>query len=617
MKTDRQAFQGLPGIRGLLRKWALAAAIAAAGVCSLPGVSFALVNYGTMITHQSNEVNNGDTSTTDTQDRFSFFFNLIAAPASRLNMVGIFKFDVLLDKTDGTSSTEFQPNVDLHLNTRTLQTGVGYREIISDQTVLAGLNEQHLKSDDKDGYVEATINSARLPSVRLRYSLRDEKQTTDGTTNQDTRTNEFAAGMNYKIGIFTMNADVLLDSTKDRVTGITTDTTQATGQIAASKQFGPRFDMGLRENYIINLANANGVQTGNSYSSISEARANLRPFTGVAATSSYIYRISNDLFQLTGKQTENTWFSSVNYNIWNSVRLYGSFNMRQQDDQVSSTGDNTGIWGVALTRSFGRFAVSARYEGQGETTKTTSQDTGPTDITTLRTNLDWSVAARLVRFIALNVGESYVSNTVGGETTASNMFRLSANIIPVSYLSIAPTVDYTINSNPDGTEADTTQVVIPAAFRVQLHQKLDFTNTNDYRWSQNVDVLGLVSSSSSNNLLLRLTLNRPLPNTMMAVDATFQTTTDASHQTTTQSTYTARLNWTTGMQALSANAQYQTGTATANTTVSSASASAQYGLRFNLKKLLFSVQARYDYSVTFSTPQQSAQGIFLSLDMRR
>ena len=600
-----------------MRKWAPAAAIVAACICSLPGECSASVSYGLQTSHQQNEVDNGITSSSTTQDRFGFYFNILAAPASRLNMTGIFKFDVLLSKNNGSDSTEYQPNTDIRFSARSVQSGFGYREIITDQTILSGVNEQNQHTDDKEGYAEASINPARLPSVRLRYSLRDQKQSNDGDQVLNTLTNDFTAGMNYRIGIFAMNADVRYQNIKDRIAGTTSDNTQATGQVSAAKVFGPRFDASLRENYIINLANQNQVQTGNSYSSISEARANFRPFVGMAASTNYIYRIANDLFAQTGKQNENTWFSSVNYNFTPAIRVYGSYNLHQEDDQLGSTRDNIGIWGVALNRVFGRFSVSARYEGQGQSTSS-STNTAIENVenTDLRTNVDWSVAARLVRFVALNLGESYVSDTTNSLTTSSNRFRLSANIIPVSYFTMAPSVDYTINTNPDGTHADTTQIAVPAAFRMTLHQKLDFSATDDYRWSQNVDVVGSVSTSSSNNLVLRLTLNQPLPGTVMAADATFQSNSTGNDKSTT-STYTARLSWAAGMQALSANAQYQTGTANGTDTVSSGNFSAQYGVRFSLKKLLFSLQARYDYTVTFSTPQNTGQTVFLSLDVRR
>jgi hypothetical protein len=572
----------------------------------------AFFTYGMQVSYQQNDVNSSTATTSTSQERFSFYFNTQSAPFSRLTMVGVLRLDVLQDnRADGTSSTELQPNVDIRLSMRAVQFGGGYRQIIRNENIIAGNITQALTSNSTDSYLETNIVAGRLPSLRLRYSIRDESQNREGVIIANTNTTDFLASTNYRLGIFLLNADYRDQQTKDKIGNVTSDSKQVNGQVSFSRKVGDKIDVGLRENYSLTQTDASNAATARQSTSAAEARANINLFRGAVISSSYIYRISDDI--TTGSTTERTLATSASYSLPRYIRFYGSYVTRESDSTATTNSSDNTVAGVTFNHSVGRLSFASRYEVRFDTTTIT---TGPASSKTTTTQdlLDWALTVRPARYLGLLLSESYVSNKSNGVTTDTNHFRLRADIGPVKALTLGPYVEYTLTSGTGGTVSTTsTAYVVPAAFHVNLHRKLDFSITDTYNLNITETSGSPSTRSQNNNAVLRLALARPIPNSSVAMDASFTTASTDTSPTTSTSTYVLRAGWSKYPHILNFNAGYQT-VSNGNDTISFAG---QYVLNFRLKKLAMAFQARYDYSKILTTPSSTSQTIYVLLNLRK
>lgn len=579
----------------------------------IPRESCALINYGTDISYQQNDVVNGDVTTSTVQERFSFYFNLNSKPSSRLSFAGILKFDVLQNEIDpGSKSLELQPNVDVRISSSAVQLALGYRQINRDETVISGGGASSLKSDSDDWYVDSTIRAGKLPTVRVRYSVRDQNQTTDGAPTSKANTKDLQGSVNYRLGPLFINADYRTQTTNDKITGLITDSSQIAGQATLNQRIGSKIDLGLRDNYNFDESRTDNSSTAKRYSNIAEARVVFNPFVGMNLSSTYSYRLSEDVFAGTGNTTETNWYSAFNYALPKYLRFYGSYLTLNTDSPTTATVNNSTIAGMNFANTFGRYSFTARYERRMNSVSTDQAGIPSTTKETTTDNLDWLLSARLRNYLVLSLSESYAALADDNGTTTNNRFRLKADMGPVKNITLNPYFDYNLTTAADGTQTTTEELVVPASFRVFLHQRLELSITDNFRWSSS-ESESLVNTSQSNNAVVRINLIRPFPGTIIGGDASFATSSSNGGPSTSTSAYTLRVNWNKMPHTAAANFRYQTGSNIPATT----SVSFLYGLLIKIKKLQLGFQARYDYTVVMSSVENSTQTIYMLLNLKK
>lgn len=599
-----------PGPRGGV----LGALLLFMAILLIPRESCALINYGTDLSYQQNDVVNGGVTSSTVQERFSFYFNLNSRPSSRLSFAGILKFDVLQNNINpGSKSLELQPNVDIRISSSAVQLGVGYRQITRNETVIAGVSASSLRSDSDDWYVDSTIRAGKLPTLRVRYSVTDQSQTTDGVATSKSGTKDLQSSVNYKLGPLFINADYRTQTTDDKITGIITDSSQITGQATLNQKIGSKVDLGLRDNYNrSDSKNSDNTVNSKLYSNISEARIIYNPFAGMSLNSTYSYRISDDTTSGAGKTTETNWFSAFNYALPKYLRLYGSYLTLNTDSPTTKAVNNTTIAGMNFANMFGRYSFTARYERRINSVATDLAGSPSTTTKNTSDNLDWILSARIKNYLVLALSESYTGTTDDNGNTANNRFRLKADVGPIKNVTLNPYFDYNLATAADGSQTTTKELVLPASFRVMLHQRLEFSITDNFRWSSSESAT-LVNTSQSNNAVVRLNLLRPFPGTVIGGDASFSTSSSNGGSATNTSEYTLRVNWNKAPHTAAANIRYQTGTNTPATT----SVSFLYGLLVKLRKLQLGFQARYDYSIVMSSVKSSTQTVYMLLNLKK
>ncbi len=564
--------------------------------------------------YQQANTTSGSNTSSSTQERFSFYFNMNSRPSSRLSLDGILRFDVLNNVLDpGSKSAEVQPDIELRLSTSALQLGVGYRRDIRDENIISGTRAQTLTDDISEAYVDSTIRAGKLPTFRVRYSLRDEKQNTDGTVNVNNSTKDLEAALSYRLGIFAVDADYRSQDTTDNMAAATSNQTDVMGQLSLAKRLGTKMDVSLRENYNYDQSATDNKVTSKAYTSISEGRLVYNPFAGANINTNYIYRIANASSNGTvSPLTEKTWFTSVNYAFPKFFRIYGSYSDLDSDSNNILTQTRTGVAGVNFANTVGRLSIASRYERRWDMISS-GDGTVNSASTTTHDNFDWVVAARLASIVNASLSESYVADRTQAGTNQSNRFRLTANVGPMRNLALAPYIEYVMNSPETGPDSTQTDIVLPATFRVSLNQKLELDLADNYHWTTVRQQDAAAATTQSNNAIFRLILMRPLPNTSFLGDATFTTNISTDGQTSNTSAYSVRGTWASGPHSLSGTVLFQTGTDTPDTTTMAF----LYGLNLRMKKIIFGFQARYDYSIILSTPQSTAQTVYLMMTLRK
>jgi hypothetical protein len=536
---------------------------------------------------------------------------MISVPSSTLTLAGNLRFDLLKDKTDAGETTTLQPNLDLRLTSRVIQMGVGYRALVRTNTIISGTETLNVTDNTKEVFVDSTISAGKLPSLRLRYNIRDQSQRSGGEVKSSSDIHEFNGGMNYRIGIFQMNLDYRDSTGKDKITGSTTGASQISGQASMSKRLGAKIDLGLRESYNFASSTSGGQKTSEKYTSTSEGRISFNPLRGMSINGTYTYRLAGDLINELDKSTETSWVASMSYALPKFLRFYGVYSTRETEATDSLTGSDTTIAGVNFNHRVGKLNITSRFERRYDNNTRTAKGI-TTQGESVRNNFDWLMTARLARYLNLTLSESYVNTESGSKTTSSDRYRLKADIGPVKSLTLSPYLDHTINTAATGAKTKNTDIVVPATFRLSLHKKLEVNLTDSFTWRTS-EQRGAKSSSQSNNAVLRLTLNRPFPGTTISGDASFTSSSSSAGVSSTTSAYSLRVNWSKASHSLNADLHYQTG----SNAVDSASLALQYGLNFYLGRFSMDFQARYSYSITYSIPESTGQVIYVVFNLNK
>ncbi|MBI5191332.1 MAG: hypothetical protein HZA22_11770 [Nitrospirae bacterium] len=569
------------------------------------------MNYGTQVSHQSNESSSGTTTRTSSQDKLNFYYNITGKPSAGMSLLGKLKLDIVKDTRDGSEGTQAQPSLSLQLSSRGFQAGTGYRENLRDEIVMSGNTTTTRSTESKDLYFDNTISPGKLPSLRMRYGTRESRQISNGVTGSDTVTDEVSFGTNYDIGIFTLNADYRTQKGKNRSQGGTSGSSDFSGQLAMAKIFGGKLRTSLRENYSYSKVTPDKGGVTKKSVGTTEAKAGMGVLRYGSVNTSYIYRVQEDLLDPAARVTENTWSTAAAYKFPKYVKLYGNYTARDTENSSGITTSDTTVMGVNFNHRVGRFDIVSRYEKRNNTFgRKTAAATVTRD--TSRDNLDWMVNVRISGYLSASLSEAYVLNSAATGETSTDQYRLKVNFGPVRNLLVAPYVDYTVTTGVKGQESTTTILTVPVAYRLTLHDNLDINITDNYT-RRSSGGISTTPASENNNAVIRLTLRRPLPGTSVSADASFSSSSTGNGVATTTSSYSLTGNWNMAPHTISANMRYQTG----SNTFSSSSYGLQYGVYLRLKRVTLNLQARYSYSVTNSTPESTAQSVYIVLNMKK
>ncbi|MHB8174018.1 MAG: porin family protein [Nitrospirota bacterium] len=579
-----------------------------------PEISSAAVTYGTDLSYQQNSSVSGAATSDTAQERFGYYFDMLSAPNSKLTLTGIFRLDVINNTANtGNNSFELDPDVSVRMATRATQIGLGYRELNINNNVVVNGQAQTQTSKSTDMYVDSAFATGNLPAIRVRYDIRDQNQSTGNVQSSDTQSGDFHLSGNYRIGILSFNGDYDNQATKDKMTGITQDQTTVDAQVSAAKSIGSRLNLGAREDYNYTLSTNAGQSASRAYNSISELTASYIPIAGAQVSGSYLYRIAQDLLNTsgTGQTTENTYYGSASYAFPKYLRVYGSYILNNTDAGQVATSNSQILAGVDLNHHVGVFTFSSRYErrldsnsSQGSASTSDSQD-----------NVDWIISAHPSMFLNLALSESYVSSAASGGTgSSSNELRFLTNIGPVRNLSLNPYWDYTLSATSPGTSSTTnTELVVPVMYRLSLRQRLMMDFSDMYRMAWTGGSNAATTSTTQNNAVVRLSLARPLPGTMLTADAAYNTTSGTNTPSTSTSSYSVMGSWFDQPHALNFNIMYQPASVSPGTV----GFAAQYSLGVRLRNLAVSLQARYNYSKVFSKDRNDSQAIYVSVSIRK
>jgi hypothetical protein len=582
-----------------------------------PVCSFASVTAATQVSYQSNDTSSGGTSHKNVLERFTAMMNSNSSLSTKLRMNAILRFDLIKRESDpGSKANELDPDVTLRFATRSAQLNLGYRSKISDTTTITGATTSTRTSNTTEAVADTTIRAGRLPDIRLRYAKRDLQDVTDGSTTSNTSIDDARGSINYRLGIFSANADYTQINTKDKMTGQTNDNSQFAGQVAATKRFTQKVNVMLRENYSFSNVKDSVAGTNKKSQSISEARLNLNPVTGMGISTNYLYRVQDENSVNT---TETTWVSSADYALPKFFRFYGTYSDRHTEDNLSTTAFGSSVMGLNFRHSVGKFAFISRYERREDATTQEFKDgvtpTIDTDVT--RSNLDWLLSANVSRMLNLALSESYVTTNATTGNTNSNQFRLKASVGPIGNLTMAPYVDYIVEANnpvdSESTRLTTTQLIVPANYRLDFNGRVQLALADNYIIKSTKDKTGVTTSSSSNNAILRLSIPRLMKSVRLDADASFNSS-SSNGVTTSNSAYSARMTWSRNPHMLNADFRYQTGSDGTNST----SIGARYGLTLRMRKILMSFSGQYSYGITHGSGGTSgtSQSILLLLTLR-
>ena len=601
----------------------LAGALVFFALFAAPEITFAATSYGTDFSYQQNDSTNGAVTSSTAQERFGVYFNMLSAPNSKLTLTGIFRLDIVNNTANtGANSFEVDPDVSLRMSTRAMQIGVGYTDINVTNNIITGGVAQTQTTKSTDAYVDSAFATGNLPALRVRYDTRDQSQTASGSPSTDTQTGDLHVSTNYRIGIITFNGDYDNQATKTNTTSQTTDQTTIDGQVGASKSFGSRLNLGAREDYNYALSTANGQSSSKAYNSISELTASYVPLAGAQIQGSYLYRLSEDLLNTsgTGKTTQSTYYGSANYAFPKYLRIYGSYILNDSTGGISSSTSQT-LGGMDLNHHVGIFTFSSRYEKRFDS----NSNQGSASTSDTQDNIDWIISAHPSMFLNMALSESYVNTSNSTDTAStSNEFRFMTNIGPIKNLSLNPYWDSTVattsaaastgSSSTSSTSSTTnTEVVIPVMYMLSLRQRLMMDFSDMYRMAWTSGTGAATTTTTQNNAVVRLSLARPLPNTMLTANAAFNTSSGANTPSTTTSSYSLMGSWFDQPHAFNFNILYQP----ASTSAATMNFAAQYSLGVRLRNLAVSLQARYNYSKVFTSERNDSQAIYVSLSVRK
>lgn len=585
------------------------------------------------LSHQDTESTTGDKTTSSTQQRFTAIMEMNTRFSTKLSMKARLGFDVIYRK-DSSESTELQPNLTLGFSTDSVQLNTGYRQILRDSTTVSGATTSTRTSETTEAYADASIRAGRLPDIRLRYLTRDQVEEDSAGAVVDNTGNDFSGSMNYRLGIFNLNADYSARNNVDNITGVENDNVQVSGQLLVSKRFSSKVNVSLRENYLLSENTQSDGPEVTKTASVSEAKLNLNPVERSALNMGYIFRLQQDENREAAGTTDNEleerqWFTSASYALPKFLRFYGSYSNRESNTTSDSsaslvfktaeaTAEVTTL-GLNFKHSFGKFGIVSRYERRISENDSSSTDSGVTTVSgseSTRDNIDWLITANMSRFLRLAVSEAYVSETNNAGSNENNRFRIKADFGPVLNFVLSPYVDYSVsvtsqNSSPS-RKTTTTETVVPVVYRANFGEKVQFDFRDDYR-TRTVENETGQTKNSSNNAVFRLAIPRLTKSLSLSGDAAFNTS-ETDTTSTSSSTYTFRMAWSVSPHRLAANFRYQTGKGRPSTT----DIGLQYGLSLKMKKISLSFNGTYSYTVTSgaNVEESTGQKIYLTLSLR-
>lgn len=578
---------------------------------SLPGYSYAVVSMVTDASYQSNEVTVGSISSSSTQERLGIMMNYNGAPSPKLTFTGILRLDVLKRKRDpGSVSTELQPNLSIKMATKAVQLNTGYRQVLRDETIITGSTTSNLTSRSSDAVADAAIRAGKLPDFRIRYGLRDQRQEADGIASNDTKTQDMQGSLNYRLKAFSFNADYSIQNVTNQLTGAKSDIKQGSGQFRFTRKLGAKANFSLREDYrFADSTDLSGAKTKRS-SSISEGRLDTTPVERSKVSLNYLYRVEKGALTT----TENNMFVTGDYALPRFLRFYGNYTDRALDSSDRNTSSKITVAGVNFKHRAGRFDITSRYERRVD--KTTTESAGVTSSTdNTRDNFDWLIGTRLASYLDLALSESYVVSSFMGKTSKNDLYRFKVHFGPVKNFELTPYMDYQTLESTGAPGTTTTEIVVPARYRIDLHKKLNLTFVDNYRRRTSSTEGSADNTVVANNLVARAEMPMFLKGMTASADASFNNTKTNLSSVSTNS-YALRMTWSRNPHSVNTNIMYQTGSSIPPTT----SMALQYRLSLRMKKIMMGLQASYSYTMTearAAAGRSTGQSIFITLNLKK
>ncbi len=326
--------------------------------------------------------------------------------------------------------------------------------------IIVNSQTQTQANKSTDAFVDSSFTPGNLPSIRLRYDLLQQSQSTSGTKNSDTQTGNFQAAADYKLGILSFNGDYGEQQTTDKMTGIVQDQTTVAAQASAAKRIGDRLDLGAREDYNYTETASAGQTQSKAYTSTSELRGSYAPIQGAQLSGSYLHTLgqTSQLGSPSTQDNENTYFGSANYAFPKYLRVYGSYVLHDANTGLGPTSTSQTLAGMNLNHNVGIFTFTSRYERRMDS----SSAPGTAATTDSQDNLDWLLSARPAQFLNMALSESFVHTAASaGTSNSSNQFRFLTNIGPIRNLSLSPYADYTLTTTSGAASTTNTRRFSP------------------------------------------------------------------------------------------------------------------------------------------------------------
>jgi hypothetical protein len=272
------------------------------------------------------------------------------------------------------------------------------------------------------------------------------------------------------------------------------------------------------------------------------------------------------------------------------------------------------VAGVNFKHRAGRFDITSRYERRVDST--TSESAGVTTNTdNTRDNFDWLIGTRLASYLDLALSESYVVSSFMGRTSKNDLYRFKVHFGPVRNFELTPYMDYQTTKATGAPGTTTTEVVVPARYRIDLHKKLNLTFVDNYR-RRTISTEGNAANTVvANNLVARAEMPMFLKGMTVSADASFNNTKTNMSSVSTNS-YALRMTWTRNPHSVNTNFMYQTGSNIPPTT----GMALQYRLSLRMKKIMMGLQASYAYTMTearAAAGRSTGQSIFITLNLKK
>jgi len=596
--------------------------LASVAAFATPRQAEARSSLGANLSYYHSSSNLGSNSTSSSQEKASFLYSFMTTPSRKLTLDSKINLDVLMKKSGASDSFELQPKISMNLINPLVRFGVGYRTIYRDNTVVTGNTTKDQHTDSYDLFGDLGLRMGILPEMRARYSLRGNA--TDDSVNgktSDGTTNELRLSVNDNIFGIAINADYMLQDTKDKILDSTLKLRQLSFQASYDIKLGKKLKLGLRHDMFVNKTESKGgvdERTEDQTVNTSQAKAVMNPVKRSSVVVNYLYKTEkNDTTSTVDpstsyRSTDKRLTVSAAYSFPKYLKFRGTYTNRNFENPNSINESKNYIGVVDFQHNIRKITMKAHYEKWVQQSTTESKFSGnQNDSEQSRDKLNLVLGYVFSPALRFSVTEAYQKTDKNGETTENTRYRFAIEAGPWHGLRFKPYLDRVQNVNAAGKKSTSTDIVAQVSYMKKIHEKLSFDFTDNYRKSMS-ESGGNTRETESNNATIRLNMTNVFNNVNMGIDATYSTNKSKS-QSSDSTSINYRMGWYKIPHRVSLNLGYRTG----SNTTDSYSLAASYGISLQLRKLSLSLMANYLYLQTMSTPVSSSQSMIVTLTIRK